>query len=213
VNAPTARAIATARIPGIDVARSLAILGMVLVNFKYQMDAAYNGPAWLVWISDRADGRAAALFVVLAGLGVSLRSRRAREDPTTHLGPERRALLQRAVLLFGLGLLNLHMWDWDILHFYGVYLALAALLLRLPSLGLAALATAVTAATVGVSPWYEAEWGEAFWTVPGCSETCSSTACTPCSPGSPSCWRACGSGVSPSPMRGCGGASGPVALR
>ena len=123
-----AAAVATARIPGIDVARAVAVFGMVLVNYKAMMGAALKGPDWLTWMSDLIDGRAAALFVVLAGLGITLRSRRARQD-RARLPFERASLLKRAAFLFVAGLLNLHMWDWDILHFYGVYLAIAAFLL------------------------------------------------------------------------------------
>ncbi len=125
----SAAAVATARMPGIDVARALAILGMVLVNYKAKMEAATQGPDWLVWLSSLIDGRAAILFVVLAGVGVSLRSHRAREH-RERLPFERVSLLKRAAVLFGAGLLHLHMWEWDILHFYGIYLALAACLLN-----------------------------------------------------------------------------------
>ncbi len=60
---------------------------------------------------------------MLAGLAVALRTRRGREAGA--LGPERLALLKRAGVLLGVGVLHLHMWDWDILHLYGFYLALA----------------------------------------------------------------------------------------
>jgi len=123
-------AIATARTPGIDVARALAILGMVLVNYRMKLEVGGRGPDWLVWLSDRLDGRASALFVVLAGVGVSLRSARARQDPRQYLAFERRALLKRALVLFVAGIGNMHLWEWDILHFYGLFLATAALLLN-----------------------------------------------------------------------------------
>lgn len=122
--------IATARTPGIDVARALAILGMVLVNYRMKLEVGSRGPEWLSWLSDRLDGRASALFVVLAGMGISLRSRRAREAPAQYLAFERAALLKRAAVLFAAGLLNLHMWPWDILHSYGLFLSTAAFLLN-----------------------------------------------------------------------------------
>lgn len=89
---PSAPAVATARTPGYDVARALAILGMVLVNYKLRTDAEERAIGWPLWLANLLDGRAAALFVVLAGLGISLRSRRAREKPAEHLGFERGAL-------------------------------------------------------------------------------------------------------------------------
>jgi hypothetical protein len=94
---------------------------MVLVNFRGKLDAYASDIEWLVWASNRLEGKPAALFVVLAGIGISLSTRHARDQV---------ALLQRAAILFGLGMLMLPLWDWDILHFYGVFLALAALWLR-----------------------------------------------------------------------------------
>ncbi|MEM9692163.1 MAG: DUF418 domain-containing protein [Myxococcota bacterium] len=138
------------RIVGFDVARALAVLGMVMVNYKGQLDSAERGPDWLVWLNERIEGRSAALFVVLAGIGLSLRSRRARIDPATHLAFERSALLRRAVVLYGAGLLNLHLWEWDILHFYGLFLAVAAGLLTAPGLELAIVGLACIVGSVAL---------------------------------------------------------------
>ena len=62
------------RVIGYDLARALAIFGMVIVNFKIVMGAEQNGPEWLVGLVGLLDGRAAATFVVLAGAGISLLS-------------------------------------------------------------------------------------------------------------------------------------------
>lgn len=66
------------RIAGYDFARALAIFGMVAINFKYIMRAQDNGPEWFIWFMSLLDGRAAAIFVMLAGVGLSLLSRKAR---------------------------------------------------------------------------------------------------------------------------------------
>ena len=66
------------RVIGYDIARALAVFGMVVVNFKVVMGAAMNGPDWLVKTIGLLDGRAAATFVVLAGAGVSLLTKKAR---------------------------------------------------------------------------------------------------------------------------------------
>lgn len=121
-----AATVATGRTPGYDVARAFALFGMVVVNFHGRVEADH---AW--WDITEAfigqlEGRSAALFVMLAGLGVSLRSRKAREAGGEVLRAERASLTRRALALFGLGLLNLHLWDWDILHVYGLYLTFAA---------------------------------------------------------------------------------------
>ena len=68
----------TNRIIGYDLARALAVFGMVVVNFKTVMSAEQGGPAWLGGLVGLLDGRAAATFVVLAGVGIALISRKAR---------------------------------------------------------------------------------------------------------------------------------------
>ena len=68
------------RIVGLDIARAFAIVGMVIVNFKITMSAETSGPQWLRTFAALFDGRAAATFVILAGIGASLGSRRAREN-------------------------------------------------------------------------------------------------------------------------------------
>ena len=122
------------RIVGFDFARALAILGMIIVNYKIAMGAEDAGPDWLVALTGLLEGRAAATFVVLAGVGLSLFSRRAREtgDPQA-LTQARNTLFKRAGFLFVIGLLFATVWPADILHFYGVYLAIGALLLTAPS--------------------------------------------------------------------------------
>lgn len=121
------------RVIGYDLARALAVFGMVIVNFKIVMGAEQNGPAWLVRLVGRLDGRAAATFVVLAGAGLSLLSQKGRaQGDRDRLAQNRRTLLKRALFLFIVGLLYSPIWPADILHFYGVYIAVAAFLLATP---------------------------------------------------------------------------------
>ena len=118
------------RIIGYDLARALALFGMVVVNFKIVMGAAENGPPWLVDLTGLLEGRAAATFVLLAGIGISLLSGKARRSNTPQATvPIRNTLLKRALFLFVVGLLYTSIWPADILRFYGVYIAVAALLL------------------------------------------------------------------------------------
>lgn len=126
--------------PGYDVARALALLGMVLVNFRGIFDAYREGMPSLLWLADRLEGKAGALFVLLAGVSISLRTRAVVDDDDDRI--ERRALLERAAILIGMGLLLMHLWEWDILHFHGVYLMLAIPLVRARSASLWALAFA-----------------------------------------------------------------------
>lgn len=127
VTQPKSSPISSSRIYGFDVARALAIFGMVIVNFNVAMDPANAGPAWLTTFVQLFEGRAAATFVVLAGIGISLMSKRSltTKDPQD-IARNRRRLLKRAVFLFVAGLLHTFIWSADILHFYGLYFLLVA---------------------------------------------------------------------------------------
>lgn len=156
---------ATARLPGLDVARGLAVLGMVLVNFRGKMQAYHQGWPALVWIGDRIEGKAGALFVLLAGIGVTLRSHRGLGFEELRL--ERRALLERASILLVLGLLLMHLWPWDILHFYGVYLLLAIPLLRASTWVLWSLAAAMVLGAAMLSQQLDFAAHPSLWTLGG----------------------------------------------
>ncbi|NOX31135.1 MAG: DUF1624 domain-containing protein [Actinobacteria bacterium] len=143
-----AKPTAGGRIIGLDIARAFAIVGMVMVNFKITMSADNSGPQWLRTFAALFDGRAAATFVVLAGIGASLGSRRAR---ISNDAAQRRAaqvtLAKRALFLFVLGWAFFVVWPADILHFYGLYLGIGAVVLfasgrRLLSLAGAAIGVA-----------------------------------------------------------------------
>ncbi|MEM7588449.1 MAG: heparan-alpha-glucosaminide N-acetyltransferase domain-containing protein, partial [Acidobacteriota bacterium] len=164
------------RIHGFDVARALAVFGMVVVNFKIATGADKSGPHWLLDAMGLLEGRAAATFVVLAGVGLSLLSARAREaNDTATLARQRNGLLRRALFLFVVGLLYTPIWPADILHFYGVYLTLGALLLAAPARWLVATAAASIAAFVGLLMVFDYEQGwdwetlayEGLWTPEG----------------------------------------------
>ncbi len=116
---------------GYDLARALAVIGMVIVNFKVVMGAETNGPDWLAWLVGLLDGRAAATFVVLAGVGMSLACRRALVEGDSHLLKSRlTALRKRAAFLFIFGLAYTPLWPADILHFYGFYILLGTFLIK-----------------------------------------------------------------------------------
>lgn len=133
-----------ARVEGFDLARALAFLGMVFVNFRVALATEEGSPRWLLWLDTRLDGRASATFVILAGVGVALLARRAREaGDDAALAAVRRTLFRRAVFLFVVGLLYWSIWPADILHYYGVFLAVGALLLNASDRRLLRLAAAL----------------------------------------------------------------------
>jgi uncharacterized protein len=118
------------RVDGLDFARSLAFLGMVFVNFRTSIVPKGSDVGWLAWINERIDGRAAATFVTLAGVGISLMSRRARlSGDAALIKSVQTTLWRRAAFLFVIGLVYWPLWPADILHYYGVYLAIGAYLM------------------------------------------------------------------------------------
>ncbi|MDD4071949.1 MAG: DUF418 domain-containing protein [Desulfobacterales bacterium] len=130
------------RIAGYDIARSFALFGMTLINFTYIMADFKHSSALSKFLMNILNGRAAATFVILAGVGMSLLSRQARlTDNGDALGRHRTVLLKRAAFLFLTGLCFTLMWNADILHFYGVYIAVGACLLRATDRFLCALIT------------------------------------------------------------------------
>ncbi|MCL4880378.1 MAG: hypothetical protein KJ064_27240, partial [Anaerolineae bacterium] len=60
------------RIVGYDVARAAAIFGMMIINFWLVLARDYRGKGMVASFLALLMGRAAATFVMLAGIGVSL---------------------------------------------------------------------------------------------------------------------------------------------
>ncbi len=127
------------RIVGIDVARGLAVLGMM---------TAHVGPDDRYGLSRLADGRPASVFVVLAGVSLALLSGSAQPVVGTRLVQARVRILVRALLLFGLGelLVVLATPVVVILPTYGLLFAVGCIVLRWSR---AALLTAAGVVAVG----------------------------------------------------------------
>ncbi len=117
------------RVTGFDLARALAIFGMVIVNFKIAMTAE-TGNMLLMNFAEAFEGRASALFVILAGIGVTFLTNKARESSDGALVLKNRlSLIKRGLLLIAIGLVFTPIWEADILHFYGFYFLIAAAIL------------------------------------------------------------------------------------
>ena len=117
------------RLEGYDIARSFAFFGMVLVNFWALMDINVSCPEWLTFVLGMIQGRAAAAFVILAGVGLSLLTKSAylSRDPAA-FKTVRLRIWRRAFFLFALGVVNAIIWPADILHFYALYFAVGGVL-------------------------------------------------------------------------------------
>jgi uncharacterized membrane protein YeiB len=111
------------QLDGLDLARYLAFVGMVFVNFKIAMGADTDDTIISTFIT-ALEGRAAATFVILAGIGLGLSRVQSYKRTVYGIG-------KRALLLFMLGCLNMLVFDADIIHYYAVYFFLAAFFLPL----------------------------------------------------------------------------------
>jgi len=119
------------RIMGYDVARAIAAIGMVIVNYhNIFLVGRSRHPHWFTGLAFFLQGRAAAIFVMLAGVGITLMSHKALLSGDALLFRKvRQELLKRSLVLFLMGLVFFHWWNSDILHFYGIFLSTGALLL------------------------------------------------------------------------------------
>lgn len=119
----TASAPPAVRLTALDGLRGLSMLGMVLVNFRLAMGVEASADAGLGSLFLALEGRTAAIFVTLAGMGLVMGAAR---QP---LAQARSQALRRAFWLAVMGLLNLLIFPADILHFYACYFALGAVFL------------------------------------------------------------------------------------
>jgi peptidoglycan/LPS O-acetylase OafA/YrhL len=113
----------TKRVHGLDVARALAMVGMVIAHYVEQDSGTGIGATVRAFV----DGRAMPLFMVLGGVGISFLVRRST-DPD-------RDLLIRAGILFPMGLILQELTDGIaiILQYYALFFVIAIGLRRLPT--------------------------------------------------------------------------------
>jgi uncharacterized membrane protein YeiB len=150
---------ASGRIVGYDLARGIAFLGMIFVNFKFQMRADENGAFWLLRVSEFLDGRPAVTFMILAGAGLSLLTQRGLKTASFYpLQKPYSTALKRGAFLFFIGLMFTLIWDADILHFYGFYFTVAVFLVNLSSRMLFTLSVAILAASIHLSLPLNYQW-------------------------------------------------------
>lgn len=136
------------RLPGLDAARGIAIAGMVLVNVGQVTQAGPIEPLMRL-----AYGRASLLFVVLAGVGIALATRRYREAGKGGV----LSLLPRVLILL-IGGLGLQLLDHEvnvILPTYAALFAVAMCTVQMPRRGL--LIGALASMAAGPVVWLAAQ--------------------------------------------------------
>ncbi|HEY0215473.1 MAG TPA: OpgC domain-containing protein, partial [Cellulomonas sp.] len=91
------------RIVGVDMARGLAVIGMITAH----VGPGGPGDPWPASLAQVVDGRSAALFVLLSGLSVALISGGPEPVVGTRRVQARTRLLVRAFGVLGIGALTL----------------------------------------------------------------------------------------------------------
>jgi len=150
------------RLPGPDVVRAVALIGVVVMNYhgylllqqqdRRSTDALHRFfDPWTGPLSTRF----AATFVLVAGVGVTLLTRGAIGDRAA-VHRRRLTLVRRGLALYGGGLLLDEIWDGTILPYYGAMFVFAAVLFTLSSRWL--IAVGVSAAVAGaLVAWWRLE--------------------------------------------------------
>ncbi|CAM3689738.1 heparan-alpha-glucosaminide N-acetyltransferase domain-containing protein [Isoptericola cucumis] len=139
------------RVPGIDVARGIAVLGMFTAHVGVTSDDLGTLSGWL----SIAHGRSSILFALVAGVSIAIVSGGTRPATGAALTRARTRLLVRAALLLGLvALLDLLGTRVAlILGFYAAYFVLALPFLRWRPPRLAALATTIALVGPVLAHW------------------------------------------------------------
>jgi len=106
------------RILGLDVARAVAIMGMAFIHFAMVLSGEDPTANFIV---DFLGGRPAAIFMILAGIGVSLSVGRKTDQQS-----QRVRFIRRGVFFLLFGFVNLVIWPGDILRVYGIAYLVAA---------------------------------------------------------------------------------------
>ena len=117
------------RIIGIDVARAISIIGMIIVNFKIVFGG--QGTKWMENFAEFFEGKASATFVTLAGVGIALMTNSAIKNGNLEkLKKSKYQILKKSLFLFIIGLSYFLIWPADILHYYAIYMTILVLFLN-----------------------------------------------------------------------------------
>jgi len=153
----------SARLAGPDVVRAVALIGVVVMNYHgylilrdIESGGGYSPSGWLDELFDPWNGplstRFAATFVLVAGVGVTLLTRRVLGDPA-RVTEMRWRLIRRGVLLYVVGLLLEQIWPGTIIVYYGAMFVLAAGIFTWRSRWIVAVGTATAVAATFLRSW------------------------------------------------------------
>ena len=156
------------RLPGPDVVRAVALIGVVVMNYHgylmFRDERFVAGDSALDRFFDPFEGplstRFASTFVLTAGVGITLLTRRVVADRTAGVPGASKAvtemrwrLVRRGLALYVLGQLLDVIWPGTIIVYYGAMFAIASLLFTLATRWIVAIGLAAALAGWWISLW------------------------------------------------------------
>ncbi len=148
------------RIIDLDVTRGVALIGVCVMNYHGYLINRGATPGDGFWARqfDPWNGplstRFAATFVVVAGMGISLLTRRSTAGSDRGaISADRWVLVRRGVLLYSFGFFLNWVWPGTILFFYGAYFMVGAVLFTLRSRWLVLIGVTAALAAAGLKWW------------------------------------------------------------
>lgn len=146
------------RLVGPDVVRALALIGVVVMNYHGYLiilggerAANFWGRQFDPWEGPLST-RFAATFVLTAGVGVTLLTRRSHGKPPA-VAAKRWTLLRRGLLLYGFGLIFYEIWSGSILPYYGAMFIVAAGIFTFATPVIVAIGVGAALAGSGIQWW------------------------------------------------------------
>ncbi len=167
VDVPGRSAVSPGRLPGPDVVRAVALIGVVVMNYHGYLVFHGDGIVPDGTIAERffhpfvgpLSTRFAATFVLTAGVGITLLTRRVvASGDGAAITKMRWRLVRRGIFLYVLGQVLDEIWRGTIIFYYGAMFVVAALLFTLSTRWIVAVGVAAALAGWGIATW-------SFWQV------------------------------------------------
>lgn len=151
----------TERFAELDVARSIALLGIIILNYHGYLNRASavgsEQSNWFLRLMDPWNGILApspVIFVLVAGIGCGLLTLPAAVSGDKALITDTRwTLIRRGTFLFTIGTMFEWVWRGTILPYYGIYFILGAAIFSLKTRRIAVIAIVCTALAAGLALW------------------------------------------------------------
>ncbi|MGB8859906.1 MAG: DUF418 domain-containing protein [Ilumatobacteraceae bacterium] len=145
----------------LDVIRAVALIGVCVMNYHGYLildGAKYPPTTFVERVFDPWQGplstRFAATFVTVAGMGITLLTRRSRASGNRHaISADRWKLVRRGVLLYAFGFFLNWVWDGTILFYYGAFFVAGALLFTMRIRWLVTIGAGAALAAAGLQWW------------------------------------------------------------